>query len=560
MRHLAVHPPPGLIEGGPQIFTGNSQGMGGDGFADLMLGLPSVIHQRYNYTSGGPFAPDPNVLIPYYGAYFTDTWKALPTLTITYGMRYDVPIPAFASNNLCCAIYQAATDTLAIPGIAPGVPQQLIVAGAERRLRSSMFSLAWQPAPTLVIRAGYGLYYNTGASQISNLLSGALYGGIPGGFIGREIDFSTPVPNSITQIFQPSSSIAPGTFPVSTGTGQGYTQAGSFQTIYYADTQSFHTPYISRYMMDVQKEINRTTSISATYLGAGGRNGWYFYDQNVPAYQVGWSSYDAFNAARPNNAGRFGDIYVQRAGLNSNYNAGIVKFQHRMSHGVEILSHYTFAKTLGDRGIIGQGTQDASYNYPLNVIRSYGPETYSHRHRFLFQALYQPTYSQSLPRYLRPVLGDWHLSLIGTFESGDQLTASNGSNPSQDFAPFNGTGNLNMIRNPNFAHSKRSFNEYFDINALVAPTAPPGAYPAQGTAAPGIIQGPGQNNWDVSIGKMFPIYESLHIEFRTDMYNALNHTQWNAISTQLNGDTGTFGQVTGSREGRIIQFAGKVVF
>lgn len=547
-------PAPGAYCGnGPQIFTG-SNGVGGDAFADTMLGLPSVIHQRYGYTTGGPFAPDPNVIIPYYGAYFTDTWKVMPTVTVTYGIRYDLPIPTYASNNICCALYQAASDTLAIPGLAPGVPQHY--ASAPKDDFAPRFSVAWEARPSLVIRAGYGLFYNTGASQISNLLNGALYGGVPGGFIGPETDFSTPVPGSITQAFQASPILPPGTFPVSTGPGQGYNQAGSFQTIFYADTQSFHTPYISRYMLDVQKEINRNTVITATYLGAGGRNGWYNYDENVPSYRTGWSSIDAFNAARPNNAGRFGDIYVQRAGLNSNYNAGIIKFQHRMSHGLEILSHYTFAKTLGDRGIVGQLSQDAAYNYPLSVIPSYGQETYSHRHRFLFQALYQPTYAQSLPRYLRPALGDWHLSLIGTFESGDQLTASNGAgNQANDFAPFNGLGNLNMLHNPNFAHSKRSFNEYFDTSALVVPPNN-----QQGTAAPGIIQGPGQNNWDVSIGKIFPIYESLHVEFRTDMYNALNHTQWNAISTQVNGSTGPFGQITGSREGRIIQFAGKVVF
>ena len=78
--------------------------------------------------------------------------------------------------------------------------------------------------------------------------------------------------------------------------------------------------------------------------------------------------------------------------------------------------------------------------------------------------------------------------------------------------------------------------------------------------SPGVVRGPGQNNWDISFGKNIAIHESLHAELRADMYNAFNHTQWNAVSTQLNGSTGPFGQVTGSREGRIIQLAAKVVF
>jgi hypothetical protein len=539
--------------GGPQLFTSN-QGVGGDAFAEVEMGLPSVIHQRYSYTAGGPFAPEPNVIIPYYGGYFNDKVKITESLTLSFGLRYDLPIPIFATNNLCCALYQASSDTLAIPGIAPGLSQHY--ASAPKHDFAPRLSLAWQVRPKLVIRAGYGLYYNSGASQISNVLGSALYGGVPGGFVGNEIDNSTPQEALQSPIFQASQQVALGTYPVPTGPGQGYYGAGAYQTVNYADQQSFRTPYINRYLLDIQQEVARNSVITLSYLGATGRNGWYLNDVNAAPYQTGWPSIDAYNAARPYNSGRFGDIYVQRAGLNSNYNAGIVKFQHQMTHGLQILTHYTYSKTLGDRGITGQGTQDTGYNYPQNIIPTYGEETYSHRHRFLFQTTYAPIYAQRLPSYLRPVLGDWRVSAIVTLESGDALTVYNGAgNQANDFAPFNGLGNLNMLRNPNFSHSNRTFEEYFDTSAFVVPPDN-----VQGTAAPGVVRGPGQNNWDISFGKNIAIHENLHIEFRTDMYNAFNHTQWNQVSTQLNGDTGAFGQVTGSREGRIIQLAGKVVF
>jgi hypothetical protein len=113
-----------------------------------------------------------------------------------------------------------------------------------------------------------------------------------------------------------------------------------------------------------------------------------------------------------------------------------------------------------------------------------------------------------------------------------------------------------MVHNPNFPHSKRTFAEYFDTTAFVVPPNN-----VQGTAAPGVVRGPGQNNWDISFGKNITFRESLHAELRADMYNAFNHTQWNGVSTQsAGGYTGPFGQVTGSREGRIIQLAAKVVF
>jgi len=296
--------------------------------------------------------------------------------------------------------------------------------------------------------------------------------------------------------------------------------------------------------------------ITVSYLGAEGRNGWYLDDINAAPYQTNWASIDDYNAARPYNSGRFGDIYVQRAGLNSNYNAAIVKFQRNLTNGLQILTHYTYSKTLGDRGITGQGTQDTGYNYPQSIIRTYGEETYSHRHRFLFQTTYEPRYAQRLPEYLRPALGDWHISAIATLESGDALTVYNGAgNQANDYAPYNGLGNLDMVQNPNFPHSQRSFAEYFNTNAFVTPPNN-----VQGTASPGVVRGPGQNNWDISFGKNITFHESLHAELRADMYNALNHTQWNGVSTQLNGYTGPFGEVTSSREGRIIELAAKLVF
>ncbi len=253
--------------------------------------------------------------------------------------------------------------------------------------------------------------------------------------------------------------------------GRAITETDAEQTVFYADQQqSFRTPYIHRYLLDVQQEVAHNSVITVSYLGAEGRNGWYFDDINAAPYQTGWASIDAYNAARPYNSGRFGDIYLQRAGLNSNYNAGIVKFQRQMTNGLQILTHYTYSKTLGDRGINGQGTQDTGYNYPQNIIRTYGEETYSHRHRLLFQTTYEPKYAQRLPRYARPALGDWHISAIATWESGDALTVYNGAgNQANDYAPYNGLGNLDMVHNPNFPHSKRTFAEYFDTNAFVVP-------------------------------------------------------------------------------------------
>jgi hypothetical protein len=86
-------------------------------------------------------------------------------------------------------------------------------------------------------------------------------------------------------------------------------------------------------------------------------------------------------------------------------------------------------------------------------------------------------------------------------ESGDALTPINFATSAGDFAttstaPFD----LNVSGNPNRSHWDHSFVQFFNTAAF---TAPPNG--ARGNAGPGIIRGPGQNNWDLSVAKNLQI-------------------------------------------------------
>ena len=449
-------------------------------------------------------------MFPYWGFYFNDKFQISRKLTVTYGLRYDLSIPIYALNNLCCAVYQpsSAGGDLALPGIAPGVTTQYL--SSDKNNFAPRLSFAYQVNPKTVVRSGFGVFYDTGPSQISGALGNAL-NGTPGYFIGDELtNVRLGKPNGIpalnlSNIFQPEPPLQAGQYPVSTGTGQGYFGNDTFQNIYYFDNQWMTAPYLMRYTLDVQRELGKSSALTISYVGAQGRKGAYYYDENVPAYQTGWASQDIFNAARPNNSGRFGDIYVQRPGLNSSYNAGVVKYERRFSHGLQILTHYTFGKTTSQRGLNGQYTVTNGYNYPQSIINTNGEATLSHRHRLLFSSVYAPKYGQSLPRPLRPVLADWQISVITTLESGDALSVYNDATSANDYA---GPDQLSMIGNPNFSPGNRSFTEYFNTAAFVAPPEN-----TRGNARPGIVRGPGQNNWDISLGKNFSIVERLKAGF-----------------------------------------------
>ncbi len=539
---------------------------GGDGMADLVMGLPQVIHQRYNFVGGDSTAPELNVVFPYWGFYVNDKFQASPKLTISAGLRYDLNIPLYARNNLCCAIYNATPDggILKLPGIAAGVPQHFL--SAPKLDFAPRVSVAYSPNSRLVIRGGYGIFYDVGATQISGAIGNAL-NGVPGYFIGDEISNVTMgVPSDtpalqIPQIFQTSPNLQPGEYPVSTGPGEGYFGDGVLQTIYYYDQKSTSLPYYQRFILDVQQQISGHDSFTLSYVGAQGRKGSNYVNVNLPPYATGWPTVNAFDAARPNNAGRFSDIYLQRPTLNSYYNAAIVQYQHVFSHGFQFMSNYTFGKTVSDypwiNNLAANGQGGASgFQYPNLFDR--GESTLSHRHRFVYSAIWEPVYGQAWSAWARIPLTGWRLSGIGTIESGDALTISNVETSANDFA---GTDELFVQGNPNLGHSEKNFFNEFNTQKFSLP--PNGV---RGNSGLGTVRGPGQNNLDISLAKTFPIHENINAQFRADAFNFFNHTQWNGAQTTYPyasvGNYGNvpFGQATGAREARILQVGLKLAF
>jgi hypothetical protein len=74
--------------------------VGGDSMADLLMGIPADIHQRFNFVGGDATAPEANEAFPYWGFYINDKVRINPKLTLSLGLRYDLDIPLFAYNNL----------------------------------------------------------------------------------------------------------------------------------------------------------------------------------------------------------------------------------------------------------------------------------------------------------------------------------------------------------------------------------------------------------------------------------------------------------------------------
>jgi hypothetical protein len=83
-----------------------------------------------------------------------------------------------------------------------------------------------------------------------------------------------------------------------------------------------------------------------------------------------------------------------------------------------------------------------------------------------------------------------------------------------------------------------------------------------GDAGVGILMSPGQQNFDLSLIKRFPITwprESATLEFRSEFYNAFNHPQFGNLDTEFTSPT--FGQISSTVVNpRVVQLALKLSF
>lgn len=115
--------------------------------------------------------------------------------------------------------------------------------------------------------------------------------------------------------------------------------------------------------------------------------------------------------------------------------------------------------------------------------------------------------------------------------------------------------------NPVLPKSERTFSRNFDTSVFRMP-----AVGTLGNAAKTLLRGPGINNWDVAVIKSFPLRERLRAQFRAEMYNAFNHTQFSAFDATARFDArgaqvnGNFGQFTAARNPRYMQLAARVTF
>lgn len=555
-------------------FDGNYTGKGpnigdgsGNGIADFVTGFVGSMGQRTPATGG-----DASLYfgMPEYAMYVNDSWNVNSKLTVSLGVRYDLPIPAYGVNN-----YWGVIDTkypgwrMVMPGLTPNTDAHPF-APAKKDF-APRIGLAYRLADKTVIRAGYGMFYESGRFKFLDQMfwNSPGYGG-SNYSSGSRVSDPAMTYYTLADVWPAAVTVPRGTWPLPLGDNAG--------TLCYrcntstVDPNSWKTTYIQRWSLDIQHGLGNAVVATVGYVGSRGTHLPIQYDLNLPA-QGTYLNSEAFYEARPLTAvapGRWEAINTVAPNRSNSYHALNLELKTRGWHGLTSQASYTWSKQLDN--FFGQNGESGTHALggQWHPDWSYGPSDSNHTQRFVAALTYVLPGESIKNRLLREALGGWQINAIATFETGAPTTVWNGYTSSYD-----SMGDVPIRTcNGNLPRGQRMFTSYFDTSCYTEPAA--STDPSliaqgitnfavtRGNESRNSLTGPGISNWDMGLQKAFGLMsEKRKLVLRADAFNVFNHTQWSSIDNyddrQVNAQS-EFGWVTGARPARRIQLNLKFVF
>jgi hypothetical protein len=527
---------------GSFIFTGlNTQqfvggqlvaGTGFD-FADFLLGLPQQTSAQFganNYYFRGNS----------WDAFVQDEWKLRGNLTLNLGVRYEYVSPFTEISNrianliLSPGVISPAAGTPAVTEVLPGqqgYPATLV--HPDRNNFAPRVGLAWKPFKNTVVRAGYGINYNTGAYQS----------------IAQQLAFQPPFATTETNV-QPLGS--PGTLTLQSGFPP---PAAGLITDSYAVDPNYRLGYVQIRNLDIQQQIKPTLILNIDYTGTKGTR-----LDNVIAPNSGLLGVRIANA----------QAFTWQTDLaSSSANAGSVRLRKRLQKGISIGGTYTFSKSIDNASSIGNGVAVASQGgssvgsslvaqNAFDLAAERGLSSFDQRHKFVADYLWELPFGHDR-RWLagstpwRAFFGDWQWSGDWTIASGLPFTPRCVGCVTDVNGGTYGTIRADVVPGVPVALSNPSIGEWFNTAAFTAPLT--GQF---GNARRNSIEGPGTLMFDMGLTKVIPLKEMRSMEIRAQASNVFNHPQFSSIDTVVNSPT--FGRVISAGAMRSVQFTARFRF
>jgi Carboxypeptidase regulatory-like domain/TonB dependent receptor len=439
------------------------------------------------------------------GVFAQDTWRVAPHLTVTYGLRWDVDfVPSTTTGPNIPAVSGFDLNNLSSLALAPaGTPPFKTTYGNLAPRVGVAYQLWKNQEWGTVVRGGFGVFYDLEDGEVGNLASYGAYPFAAGNFFSSAAFPLAPIGATPPQIAPPNAS------------NQGTLTAFD---------PTLKLPYTLEWNAALEQGLGTQQNLSASYVGSAGRR----------------LTQSAFvNSPTPNLA----SAYLVADTAISNYNALQFQFQRRLSHGLQALASYTWSHS------IDTGSGGSLYGNPANSLvpgtsanANRGPSDFDIRDALSAGLTYDIPASHvgSVPHKL---LGHWSLQSIVQAHSSTPVNVYE--------ATFNQLNQFATEIRPDVVPGQNFYlygPQYPGGKALnpAAFTSPPidanGNPLRQGDLGRNALRGFGVTQWDFAVHRDFPIFESLKLQFRAEMFNILNHP--NFANPQAGLGYANFGQST----------------
>jgi hypothetical protein len=591
--------------------AGNSTGeFTGIDFADFLLGLP-------NQTFYDVVKQDNDGLSNHYHFFAQDEWHTTPRLTLTYGVRYelhpgyydrygdignfDPSVPGsgrviyptgkqsllaqgfLAAANACdqdginntnSAVVNGAPCMPVTGNSAAGYPVGLKKFPHYRLMPRVGFAFRPFSNDKWVVRGGAGIYN-------INMLGSSFYS-----LTGTVQAYTQQFQNTFVPATSSSAAVIGYQWP-NIYAGSGSTAGvGGYGTDYFgtANSTNWKDPYTTQWSLSTEHDMGNGYSFRVSYIGSETHDLVWAPDENTLPYSTTVSAYDAPITSRlfPN----WGRINTRATGANSSYNSLQAYAGHRLQHGLEYNTTFTWAKALADnqgpanQGFGGEGGGQRSSTI-LDRHVDFGNVYGTRRLRSNTTILYDLPFGRgkmignNINRAADMLVGGWRLTNILTLQTGPYETPyfPNGQgDPSGTGSGLNGAaagfdlGHRNQhadyipgnsIKPPSGQSRTNWVNKaafgcpgYSGWTVGTACTTGSGSGPVPlpigrfGNSQVGTVEGPGLINLSTGLSKSITLAEGFKLKAEGTFTNILNHT--NLGDPNMNLSSGSYGIVAGT--------------
>jgi hypothetical protein len=437
-----------------------------------------------------------------FSAYAQDHWNLSSRFSIDYGLRWEFNPPPGPANGVYPAVLSSsnlATATLSPLGTRP---YRTYYDKFAPRFGFAWNALSSQKHP-LTIRAGIGIFYDTGQNYIGNEYSSSYPFTVDTLYSG-----STALPLSSTELTPPSFiSTLMSPYPFSS-----------------YSSPSLTMPYTEQWTLSLDQSLNAKNTLTASYVGNNGRK--LLFSQEFVAAPSGNQNFPS------------GLVFTSNASQSS-YNALQIQDVGRIASGLNIVGSFTYAHALDNAS-----TESSNYA-PI-----WGNSDNDLRRVLNLALNYQSRAIGGNP-WLRTAVGGWLLANRFSTQSGYPLniiqstTALPGGEEIQ-YSPNLIPGvpiYLHGSAATGSAHGWKLNRAAFGCTTTGATSGACTGTPTQeGTLGRNYVRNPSFWALNTSVQRIFPIYEQLHLNFRVDAFNILNHPNLTGPNTSLSSPT--FGDLT----------------